>query len=161
MAPAGRLTGLGVGVGTGALGVVAHAVAAAIAIVFGEPLVSDPLNLPAFATPLETVASLAIGLSVAAPLLAAVGAFYVVSTDSGDLGMVAAGLLPGGLVYGAGFGFLQWVAFMSSLGSVQPWLRGGLWLGVLFAGFGALGALAGDLLAGHVRPTAESNHAPR
>lgn len=161
MDPARRTAELGVGVGIGVLGVLAFAVTAGVVVTFDAPLVSDPITLPSFTTPLEAVASLALGLSFATPLLAAAGAFSVMATDCGDLGTVAAGFLPGGLVYGAGFGALYWVAFMHTQVPLVPWVREGLWLGVVFAGSGALGALAGDLVAGRGRRAIGSNHVPR
>lgn len=155
------MSGLAVGVGAGTVGVLGQAVAAFVAATFGEPLVSDPLHLPAFATPMEAVASLGVGLAFAAPLLAAPWALYALVTDRADLGPVAAGLALGGLAYGVGFGLLYWHGFMQA--SIRPWfwVRSGLVLGVVLAGLGALGALAGDLLADRVRSRTGADHAPR
>lgn len=152
-----RVAGLVIGLGAGTAGVLGQAVAALVAVAFGEPLVSDPLALPAFATPLEAVASLGVGLAFAAPLLAGPWAFYAVVTDRFPLGAVVAGVLLGGLAYGVGFGLLYWFGFVPGQVRPWPWARGGLLLGVVLAGLGALGALAGDLLAGRVGPVADSN----
>lgn len=156
-----HFVGLGVGFGAGVAGVLGHAVAALVAVAFGSPLVSDPLHLPAFGTPLEAVASLGVGLAFAAPLLAAPWAFYAVVTGKAALGPVAAGFALGGLAYGVGFGFIFWFGFLPVSVRPWPWVEGGLWLGIVLAGFGALGALAGDLLADRVRSLTGADHAPR
>jgi hypothetical protein len=140
-----RRDALAVGPASALLGVLGYAVAGAITVALTEPLVSDPLALPAFGTPLEVVASLGLGLVVGAPLVAAVGACYAVGTGRAALRPVAAGVVLGGLVHGAGVAVVSAAAFM-------PWIepslaaRQALVVAAFFAGVGAVGALAGDLL---------------
>lgn len=140
-----RREALAVGPASALLGVLGYAVAGAITVAATEPLVSDPLALPAFGTPLEVVASLGLGLVAGAPLLAAAGACYAVGTGRADLRPVAAGVALGGLVHGVGVAAVSAAVFMSWLAPPLA-ARQALVVAVFFAGVGAMGALAGDVL---------------
>lgn len=136
---------LAIGPGSALLGVLGYAVAAAVTVAATEPLVSDPLALPAFGTPLEVAASLGLGLVVGAPLVSAAGACYVVGTGRADLRRAAAGVVLGAVVHGGGVALVSAAVFM-------PWLtpsmaaQQALVVAGFFVGLGVMGALAGDVL---------------
>ena len=154
-----RSAALGIGLGSATLGVAGLAVAGVIAVAFTEPLVSDPIALPAFGTPLEVIASLGMGLVLGAPLLAGAGGGYAVGTDSADLSTVGAGVLLGGLVLTAGTAVVFGAVFLPWSGPLYL-LERGLVIGVIFAGTGTVGTLAGDLYSQLRTAPGDSNGAP-
>ncbi|WP_158055866.1 hypothetical protein [Halorussus halophilus] len=84
---------------------------------------------------------------IAPNLLAAIGAFYLTTTDERPVSAVVAGFALGGLLFGAGIVGAHWVVTRPSFGIVREFA----WYPVVFVGVAALGALGGDIVGSRLR----------